>query len=41
MHVLNEHRQLNRAVGIGIDASSKVTGRQGGSEDLVALQIDQ
>jgi len=33
-------RALKRAIGIGIDASSKVTGRKGGSEDFYALEVD-
>lgn len=38
--VLYEKRQqLKRVVGIAVDASSKVTGRKGGSEDLVAVEI--
>jgi hypothetical protein len=38
--VLYDHRHLKRMVGVAIDASSKVTGRRGGSEDLVAYEID-
>ena len=38
--VLYDHRGLKRMVGIAIDASSRVTGREGGSEDLVAFEID-
>jgi hypothetical protein len=37
--MLLECRGLRRAIGIGIDASSKVTGRQGGSEDFYALEV--
>ena len=37
---LYDHRNLKRMVGIAIDASSRVTERQGGSEDLVAYEID-
>jgi hypothetical protein len=33
-------RALKRAIRIGIDASSKVTGREGGSEDFYALEVD-
>ena len=39
--LLQANGQLKRAVGIGFDASSKVTGRTGGSEDFYALEIDQ
>ena len=38
--MLQGNRNLKRAVGISIDASSKVTGRAGGSEDLYALEVD-
>jgi hypothetical protein len=41
LNILQSHRNLKRAVGIGIDASSKVTGRTGGSEDFYALEVDQ
>lgn len=37
--VLHENRQFTRIVGIAIDASSRVTGREGGSEDLIAVEI--
>jgi hypothetical protein len=40
LSMLQGNRNLKRAVGIGIDASSKVTGRNGGSEDLYALEVD-
>lgn len=40
LHMLHENRGLKRALGIGIDASSKVTGRQGGSEDMLALEVE-
>lgn len=40
LKMLQDNRNLKRAVGIGIDASSKVTGRTGGSEDFYAMQID-
>jgi hypothetical protein len=39
LNLLQENRALKRAVGIGIDASSKVTGRAGGSEDFYALEV--
>lgn len=39
--VLHQHRHLKRMVGIGVDASSEITGRQGGSEDLVVVEIDE
>ena len=38
--MLQSNRNLKRAVGIGIDSSSKVTGRAGGSEDFYALEVD-
>ncbi len=38
--MLRENRSLKHAVGIGIDASSKVTGRKGGSEAFYALEVD-
>ena len=41
LNLLQANGQLKRAVGIGFDASSKVTGRTGGSEDFYALEIDQ
>jgi hypothetical protein len=41
LNMLQSHRNLKRAVGIGIDASSKVTGRTGGSEDFYALEVDR
>jgi hypothetical protein len=40
LNMLRENRALKRAVGIGIDASSKVTGRKGGSEDFYALEVE-
>jgi hypothetical protein len=39
--VLYEHRTLKRAIGIALDASSRVTGRQGGSEDLVMFEVSE
>ena len=39
LNMLQDNRALKRAVGIGIDASSKVTGRKGGSEDFYALEV--
>ncbi len=41
LHILRNHRDLKRAVGIAMDASPKVTGRVGGSHDLIALEIDK
>jgi hypothetical protein len=41
LNMLQSHRNVKRAVGIGIDASSKVTGRKGGSEDFYALEVDE
>ena len=38
---LYENRQFKRMVGIAIDAPSRVTGRKGRSEDLVAIQIEE
>jgi hypothetical protein len=38
---LYEHRNLRRMVGIALDASSRVTGREGGSEDLVAVEVKE
>jgi hypothetical protein len=40
LNMLQNNRALRRAIGIGIDASSKVTGRKGGSEDFYALEVD-
>jgi hypothetical protein len=40
LKMLRDNRALKRAIGIGIDASSKVTGRKGGSEDFYALEVD-
>ncbi len=39
--VLYENRQFERIVGVAIDASSRVTGREGGSEDLIALEVTE
>lgn len=39
--VLHEHRELNTAVGIALDAHWSQTGRQGASEDLMAVRIDE
>jgi hypothetical protein len=41
LNALSENRQIKRAIGIAIDASSRVTGREGGSEDLLALDIEK
>jgi hypothetical protein len=41
LHVLHENRTLKRALGIAFDASSKVTGRKGGSEDMLALEVTE
>jgi len=41
MNVLAQHRDMKTAVGIAIDASTLQTGRRGGSEDLVAVQVDE
>jgi|SRR5579871_1285738 len=41
LNMLQTNRNLKRAVGIGLDASSKVTERTGGSEDFYALEVDQ
>jgi hypothetical protein len=41
MSVLYDQRHLKRMAGIALDASSRVTGRQGGSEDLVACEITE
>jgi hypothetical protein len=40
LNMLHDNRALKRAIGIGIDASSKVTGRAGGSENFYALEVD-
>ncbi len=39
MWALYTNRNVSRAVGVGIDASSELTGLKGGSEDLVAVDI--
>src|SRR6185503_14998996 len=36
---LYDNRNTKRMVGIAIDASSEITGRRGGSEDLMAIEI--
>ena len=41
LNMLSDNRMLKRAVGIGIDASSKVTGRPGGSEDFYAIEVSE
>ena len=38
---LHEFRHLKRMVGIAVDASPHVTGRRGGSEDLMLLEINE
>jgi len=40
LNMLHAIRALKRSIAIGIDASSKVTGRKGGSEDFYALEVD-
>jgi hypothetical protein len=40
MHTLSENQNLKRAVGIAVDASSTVSGRKGGSEDVLALEVE-
>jgi hypothetical protein len=40
LNILKDDRALKRAIGIGIDASPKVTGRVGGSEDFYAVEVD-
>jgi hypothetical protein len=40
LNMLQDNRALKRAIGIGIDASSKDTGRKGGSEDFYALEVE-
>jgi hypothetical protein len=40
LNTFSQNRQLKRVVGIAIDASSKVTGRRGGSEDIMAVEIE-
>jgi hypothetical protein len=40
LNMLQGNRGLKRAIGIGIDASPKATGRTGGSEDFYALEVD-
>jgi len=39
--VLYKNRQLHTAVGIALDAHSSQTGRQGRSEDLIAVYVDE
>ena len=41
LFTLSENRQLERAIGLGFDASPKVTGRKGGSEDMLALEVPE
>jgi hypothetical protein len=38
--LLSEHRELNVAVGIALDARWTAMGSEGGSEDLLVLQVD-
>jgi hypothetical protein len=38
---LHDNRRFKRMVGIALDASSCVTGREGGSEDLLAIEITE
>ncbi|GLH76593.1 preprotein translocase SecA chain [Bradyrhizobium sp. SSBR45G] len=39
--VLHDNRNLNTVVAIGMDAHSSQTGRKGGSEDMLAMRIDE
>jgi hypothetical protein len=41
LDALFKNRKMKRAVGIAIDASSRVTGRKGGSEDILALEVNE
>jgi hypothetical protein len=41
LNMLKNNSGLKRAVGIAVDASSKVTGRVGGTEDFYALEVDK
>ncbi|WP_291864774.1 hypothetical protein [Bradyrhizobium sp.] len=41
LFTLSENRQLTRIAGMGFGASPKVTGRQGGSEDMLALEVHE
>jgi hypothetical protein len=41
LDALSKNRETRRAVGIAIDASSRVTGRKGGSEDILALEVKE
>jgi hypothetical protein len=41
LHTFSENRHLRRVVGIAMDASAKVTGRQGGSEDILAMEVPE
>lgn len=41
LSTMSEHRELKRVVGIALDASPKVTGRKGGSEDMLALEVHE
>lgn len=41
MSVLRDHPELKYAVGLGFDAAPEVTGRQGGSEDLMVVQTPE
>jgi hypothetical protein len=38
--LLSEQRQIKTAIGIAVDAHWTQTGRRGGSEDLMAIQVD-
>ena len=40
-NMLKDNPRLKRTVGIAIDASSKVTGRVGGTEDFYALEVEK
>jgi hypothetical protein len=39
--LLCERRQLKTVIGIGVDAHWTQTGRLGGSEDLMAIQVEE
>lgn len=41
LNVFSKNRHLKRLVGIAVDASPEMTGRQGGSEDILALEISE
>ncbi len=39
LNVLSDNRNLTKVIGIAIDASPEITGRRGGSEDILMMEV--